>query len=86
MKAVEALGKQPEGGNKILRTMIIGQAITETTAIFALVMSLVLLFTDTTGAHTVKAFALLGGDSLLVLVLLVLVLELVCLAVRRWKV
>ena len=61
MKAVEALGKQPESGNKILRTMIIAQAITETAAIFALVMALVLLFTDATGAHLVKAFTLLGA-------------------------
>lgn len=61
MKAVESLGRQPKAGDKILRTMIIGQAITETAAIFALVMALVLLFTDTTGAHTVKAFSLLGA-------------------------
>ena len=50
MNAMQALGRQPGASQKILRLMIIGQAITETAAIFALVMALVLLFgTDGTG-------------------------------------
>lgn len=50
MNAMKALGRQPGASQKILRLMIIGQAITETAAIFALVMALVLLFgTDGTG-------------------------------------
>ena len=44
MNAMNALGRQPAASQKILRLMIIGQAITETAAIFALVMALVLLF------------------------------------------
>jgi F-type H+-transporting ATPase subunit c len=44
MNAMSALGRQPSASQKILRLMIIGQAITETAAIFALVMSLILLF------------------------------------------
>jgi len=47
MKAVQSLGRQPKASAKILRIMIIGQAVTETAAIFALVVSLILLFKDT---------------------------------------
>jgi F-type H+-transporting ATPase subunit c len=50
MKAVEALGRQPRASAKILRIMIVSQAVTETAAIFALVVSLVLIFQS-------------GGDS-----------------------
>ncbi|MDA1354479.1 MAG: ATP synthase F0 subunit C [bacterium] len=61
MKAVEALGRQPNAGGKILRTMIIGQAITETAAIFALVMALVLLFGNNEGAEVAKGYALIAA-------------------------
>ena len=44
MSAVDALGRQPNASPKILRIMIIAQAVTETAAIFALVISLLLLF------------------------------------------
>ena len=44
MNAMQALGRQPSASQPILRLMIIGQAITETAAIFALVLALVLLF------------------------------------------
>ncbi len=44
MNAMQALGRQPNASQPILRLMIIGQAITETAAIFALVLALVLLF------------------------------------------
>ena len=43
MNAMNALGRQPSASQKILRLMIIGQAITETAAIFALVVALLLL-------------------------------------------
>lgn len=61
MKAVEALGRQPKAGSKILRTMIIGQAITETAAIFALVIALVLLFGNNEGAEAIKGYAILAA-------------------------
>ncbi|MGC6367966.1 MAG: ATP synthase F0 subunit C [Candidatus Marinamargulisbacteria bacterium] len=54
MNAMNALGRQPSASQKILRLMIIGQAITETAAIFALVMALVLLF-GSGGTGTMKA-------------------------------
>ncbi len=44
MNATAALGRQPSASAKLLRTMIISQAVTETAAIFALVVSLLLLF------------------------------------------
>ena len=40
MNAMKALGRQPAASQKILRLMIIGQAITETAAIFALVLDI----------------------------------------------
>lgn len=61
MKAVGALGRQPEAGGKILRVMIIGQAITETAAIFALVMSLVLLFGGKDVTLPYKAYTYLAA-------------------------
>ena len=43
-KACEALGKRPDEANLITKTMIIGQAISETTGIYALVVALILIF------------------------------------------
>jgi F-type H+-transporting ATPase subunit c len=62
MNAMQALGRQPGASQKILRLMIIGQAITETAAIFALVMSLVLLFGVGGGdGSTIKAVSYLAA-------------------------
>ena len=60
MKAVESLGRQPKASSKIVRLMIIGQAITETAAIFSLVVALVLIFKDKPDM-TVKAFTFLAA-------------------------
>jgi F-type H+-transporting ATPase subunit c len=43
-KACEAIGKRPDEQALITKTMIIGQAISETTGIYALVVSLILIF------------------------------------------
>jgi F-type H+-transporting ATPase subunit c len=43
-KACEAIGKSPENANLITKTMLIGQAVTESSCIYALVISLLLLF------------------------------------------
>lgn len=43
-KACENIGKKPEAGGLIIRTMVLGMAITETATIFALLTSLILLF------------------------------------------
>lgn len=43
-KAVEAIGRNPEAEGKIRTTMILGIALTETVAIYGLLVSLILLF------------------------------------------
>lgn len=43
-KACEAIGKRPDEANLITKTMIIGQAISETTGIYALLVALILIF------------------------------------------
>ena len=60
MNAMKALERQPGASQKILRLMIIGQAITETAAIFALVMALVLIF-GADGTGLMKGITFLGA-------------------------
>ncbi len=60
MNAMAALERQPGASQKILRLMIIGQAITETAAIFALVMALVLIF-GADGTGLIKGITFLGA-------------------------
>ncbi len=43
-KAVEAIARQPEAEGQILRTMLLGNAIAESTGIYALVIAFLLLF------------------------------------------
>lgn len=43
-KAAEAVGRQPEAQSDIIRTMILGQAIAESTGIYGLVVGIILLF------------------------------------------
>lgn len=43
-KACENIGKKPEAGGQIVRTMVLGMAITETATIFSLLVCLILLF------------------------------------------
>lgn len=43
-EAVAGVARQPEASGKILQTMIIGQGITETAAIYGLVIGFVLIF------------------------------------------
>jgi F-type H+-transporting ATPase subunit c len=45
-KAVEGVARQPEAKGDILQTMIVGQAVAETTGIFALIIAMVLLFAN----------------------------------------
>jgi F-type H+-transporting ATPase subunit c len=42
-KACESLGRRPDEANLITRTMLIGQAVSETTGIYALVIALTLI-------------------------------------------
>jgi F-type H+-transporting ATPase subunit c len=43
-KALEAMGRNPEVSDKIFPNMIIAMAICESTAIYSLVLSLIILF------------------------------------------
>ncbi|MGE4170080.1 MAG: ATP synthase F0 subunit C [Candidatus Margulisiibacteriota bacterium] len=48
-RALEGLKRQPAAGAKVTRTMLIGQAITETPVIFAMVIALLLIFSSHDG-------------------------------------
>lgn len=43
-KALEAIGRNPEASDKVTTLMFVSMAITESTAIYALVVSLIILF------------------------------------------
>lgn len=42
-KGAEAVGRQPEAKDDIIQTMILGQAVAETTGIYSLVIALILI-------------------------------------------
>lgn len=46
MKGVEGVSRQPEAKADILQTMLVGQAVTETTGIFAFIIGIVLIFAN----------------------------------------
>lgn len=46
VKAVEGISRQPDAAGTIRMSMIIGMALTETTNIYALLISLILLFAN----------------------------------------
>jgi F-type H+-transporting ATPase subunit c len=43
-KALEAIGRNPEASGKVTPIMFVAMAITESTAIYALVVALIILF------------------------------------------
>ncbi|HUU80785.1 MAG TPA: ATP synthase F0 subunit C [Acidobacteriota bacterium] len=43
-KACEAIGRKPEEAGLLTRTMLVGQAVSESTGIYSLVVALLLLF------------------------------------------
>lgn len=45
-KGAEGVGRQPEAQGDIVRTMLLGAAVAETTGIYALVIALILLFAN----------------------------------------
>jgi F0F1-type ATP synthase membrane subunit c/vacuolar-type H+-ATPase subunit K len=61
--SMKAIGRQPASHGTVMRTMLIGMAITETGAIFSLVVSLLLLFGGffEVMMDWAKTFALLGA-------------------------
>ncbi|WP_303864638.1 ATP synthase F0 subunit C [Alkalibaculum bacchi] len=45
-KGAEAVGRQPDAAGEITRTMLLGQAVAETTGIYSLVIALILIFAN----------------------------------------
>ncbi len=45
-KGAEAVGRQPEAQSDIVRTMLLGAAVAETTGIYGLVIAIILLFAN----------------------------------------
>ena len=45
-KGAEAVGRQPEAQSDIVRTMLLGAAVAESTGIYGLVIALILLFAN----------------------------------------
>ncbi|MGL5440432.1 MAG: ATP synthase F0 subunit C [Filifactoraceae bacterium] len=45
-KGAEAVGRQPEAQGDIIKTMLLGAAVAETTGIYGLVVALILLFAN----------------------------------------
>ncbi len=45
-KGAEAVGRQPEAQNDVVRTMLLGAAVAESTGIYGLVIALILLFAN----------------------------------------
>lgn len=45
-KGAEAVGRQPEAQGEITRTMLLGQAVAETTGIYSLLIAILLLFAN----------------------------------------
>ncbi|HHW68350.1 MAG: F-type H+-transporting ATPase subunit c [Epulopiscium sp.] len=45
-KGAEAVGRQPEAQGDIVRTMLLGAAVAETTGIYGLIIAIILLFAN----------------------------------------
>jgi len=56
-----ALSRSPQSAGALFKTMLVGQAIAESASIFALVIAMILLFTDFGSTSMVTPFALLAA-------------------------
>ena len=45
-KGAEAVGRQPEARSTIMSTMLVGAAVAETTGIYGLIVSMILMFAN----------------------------------------
>jgi len=61
MKAVEGMGRQPGAADPLLRTMLIGQAIAESTGIYGLVVALLLIFRGFGDVHFMQIPAFISA-------------------------
>jgi len=57
----KGIGRQPREANLLTANMLIGQALSQTSAIFALVIAMILLYSTPAGNSIVKSFALAGA-------------------------
>ena len=57
-----ALSRNPESSGDIIKTMLVGQAVAESAAIFALVVAILLLFLKVPNPSLAKAAALVGAS------------------------
>lgn len=60
-KANEAISRNPGHSGEIFKMMLVGQAVAETAAIFALVIGVLLLFTTSSPLSLIAAAALMGA-------------------------
>lgn len=54
-QALSALAQQPDEANTITRTLFVGMAMVESTAIYCFVISIILIFANPFWNHVVKA-------------------------------
>ena len=59
--ANEALSYKPESSGDVIKNMLVGQAISESAAIFALVVAIVLLFSKPVTASAITSWAVIGA-------------------------
>ncbi len=59
--ASQAIARQSDKSGEVIKNMLVGQAIAESAAIFALVIAVLLLFMDMSSTNLLKAAALLGA-------------------------
>ncbi|MBN2017537.1 MAG: ATP synthase F0 subunit C [Candidatus Cloacimonetes bacterium] len=60
-QACQGIGRQPREAKTLTANMLIGQALSETSAIFALVIAMLLLYSTPDGNSVVKSFAFIGA-------------------------
>ena len=60
-QANTAISRHPERSGEILRSMLVGQAIAESASIFALVVAMILLFSDIVAVSGIKVLAVLAA-------------------------
>ncbi len=58
----EAVGRQPQAQGDIMKTMLLGQAVAETTGIYSLVVALILMFVKPYDAIGIEAGVIAGRD------------------------
>ena len=59
--ASEAMARQPAASAEIIRTMLLAQAVAETSGIFGLMVAVILLFVDTPGSGLVQSVSMISA-------------------------